>query len=128
MIMDQRPLHELLQMRANMAGFQRIGRSDESDGPLDMDDHHLLANDPKGLSPTSTLVFKQWVMDDENTLLVNGFSRRTQCQQILPEDICIITADYYVKLYSKNNLNMKIEAAENLKMEAEWTANRAGKF
>eukprot|EP01083_Nonionella_stella_P177811 626135_1 len=65
--------------------------------------------DPSPLSPRSKLVYNQWKMDDNDTLLISGFFR--QCNitlQPLSPDVTQLIASYYFKRYSRRKLKHKI--------------------
>eukprot|EP01084_Bolivina_argentea_P166313 288766_1 len=65
--------------------------------------------DPSPLSPRSKLVYNQWKMDHNDTLLISGFFR--QCNitlQPLSPDVTQLIASYYFKRYSRRKLKHKI--------------------
>eukprot|EP01084_Bolivina_argentea_P227844 384894_1 len=58
------------------------------------------------LTPTSKLVYKQWQMDDDKNLLIDGYFRQQSNIKSfqLPHDLKQIIKSYYMPMYSKNKL------------------------
>eukprot|EP01084_Bolivina_argentea_P279670 478136_1 len=65
-------------------------------------------HDPTPLSPVSKLVYKQWRMDNDDHLLMDGYYRKCDMSQELPPDIRQTIIDYYIKKQSKGTLKRKI--------------------
>ena len=64
---------------------------------------------PKLLTPVSKLVYKQWKMDNNDELLIDGYYRqKCNLTQNLSPDIRQLIADYYVKSQSKGAIKRKI--------------------
>lgn len=63
------------------------------------------------LFPTEKLVFKQWLADEDNDLLITGYSEL--CKVRLPSDIAVICAKYYSKPYSIDEI-LKMSKGRNV--------------